>query len=44
MFMDKKLGKINLEDNLQKSEEFKNCRREQDQKIGESIWILKTEI
>lgn len=44
MFMDKKLGKINLEDNLQKSEEFKNYRREQDQKIGESIWILKTEI
>lgn len=36
-FMEKKLGKDDMEDSLEKYEEFKNCRREQDQKIGEFI-------
>lgn len=35
--MEKKLGKDGMEDNLEKYEEFKNCRREQDQKVGDYI-------
>ena len=33
-FMEKKLGKDDLEDSLEKYEEFKNCRRKSEQKIS----------
>ena len=36
-FMEKKLGKDDIEDSLEKYEEFKNCRREPDHKSGEFI-------
>ena len=36
-FMEKKLGKDHMEDCLEKYEEFKQCKRESDQKINEFI-------
>ena len=36
-FMEKKLGKDDMEDCLEKYEEFKQCKRESDQKINEFI-------
>ena len=36
-YMEKKLGKDNMEDSLEKYEEFKSCRREKEQKINSFI-------
>ena len=36
-FMEKKSGKDDMEDCLEKYEEFKQCKRESDQKINEFI-------